>query len=534
MFNTNSAFWYQFFTYTLIAFVILGPLALYFIWRTQRFETRVKSLISMALVALLGGSAFATRSVRNAYNQNEENRRHYAALEQSRAAQQQQTAANQPPASAAVNSNSAPTAPETSAPPTAKEQTTTSAAPAPPTQTAAPAAKPNQKTAAHATAPAREYWTDFRGPWRDGVYRETAINTNWGKGLTPVWKQPVGLGFASFVVGEGRAYTIEQRREQEVAAAYDLATGRELWANAWPGNFADSTGDGPRATPTYEGGRVYALGAEGELRALDAKTGKPLWNKNILSDNSAGNLSWGVSASPLIVDDKVVVMVGGSGGKSIVAYNKMNGGRVWSALNDGSSYTAPMLATLNGKRQILAVTGARLVGLAPENGALLWEFPWANSLKINVSQPLIVDANHVFMSAGYGKGAALVEISGNTARAVWENNNMKNKFNSSVLDNGYVYGLDEGILSCLDVRTGERKWKGGRYGYGQLLLAGGHLVVIAEDGRLALVKASPEAFTEVAQFQALEGKSWNVPTLSGGKLLIRNAKEMACFNLAAQ
>jgi outer membrane protein assembly factor BamB len=227
-------------------------------------------------------------------------------------------------------------------------------------------------------------------------------------------------------------------------------------------------------------------------------------------------------------------MVGGSGGKSIVAYNKMNGGRVWSALNDGSSYTAPMLATLNGKRQILAVTGARLVGLAPENGALLWEFPWANSLKINVSQPLIVDANHVFMSAGYGKGAALVEISGNTARAVWENNNMKNKFNSSVLDNGYVYGLDEGILSCLDVRTGERKWKGGRYGYGQLLLAGGHLVVIAEDGRLALVKASPEAFTEVAQFQALEGKSWNVPTLSGGKLLIRNAKEMACFNLAAQ
>ena len=197
-----------------------------------------------------------------------------------------------------------------------------------------------------------------------------------------------------------------------------------------------------------------------------------------------------------------------------------------------------MLATLANKRQIVAVTASRIVGLNTDDGALLWSYPWDTSMGINCSQAIAVDANRFFISSGYGKGAALVEVKDNGGRfaasKVWENTNMKNKFNSSVILNGYAYGLDEGILACVDVATGERKWKGGRYGYGQLLLASGHLIVSAEDGRLALVKAAPDAFTEVAQFQALEGKSWNVPAISGGKLLVRNANEMACFNLAAQ
>jgi outer membrane protein assembly factor BamB len=492
----------------------------------------------LAGIVALGGAGVYFAYTRN---QAREKEAHYAALEQQRAAQQQQQQipAAQPLEAANPASNQ-PTPPGNAA---ANPITQTSPAQ---TQAAAPAPNPpaqtaprlNEKAASHAPAPAREYWTDYRGPKRDGVYQEIAVNTNWGAGLTPIWKQPVGLGFASFVIGEGRAYTIEQRRDFEVATAYDLNTGRELWKNQWSAKFTDSTGDGPRATPTYEAGRVYTLGAQGELRAIDAKTGKDLWNKNILRENGAENLDWGVSAAPLMVDDKVVVMVGGKGSKSIIAYNKATGAQVWGALDDGSSYTSPMLVTLNGKRQILAVTGTRVVGLAPENGALLWEYPWANSLKINVSQPIVVDATRVFISAGYGKGAALFELSGSgpkyTARTIWENQNMKNKFNSSVLYNGFVYGLDEGILSCVNVMTGERKWKGGRYGYGQLLLANGHLIVTAEDGRIALVKAAPDAFTEVTQFQALAGKTWNVPAMTGGKLLVRNAKEMACYNLAAQ
>src|SRR5262249_47897189 len=191
--------------------------------------------------------------------------------------------------------------------------------------------------------------------------------------------------------------------------------------------------------------------------------------------------------------------------------------------------------TLAGRRQILVVSSERVAGLAPENGALLWSYGWNTDNGINVSQPLIVDKNRIFVSSGYGKGAALVEITGSgnsfSARTVWENTNMKNKFNSSVLHQGYVYGLDEGILTCLDVNTGERKWKGGRYGYGQVLLASGHLIVITDAGELVLLRATPEAQTELARFKAIEGKTWNVPAISGGRLLVRNANEMATYNI---
>ncbi|MDQ3804745.1 MAG: PQQ-like beta-propeller repeat protein, partial [Acidobacteriota bacterium] len=394
----------------------------------------------------------------------------------------------------------------------------------PPAPGAAPAAR------------SRNYWTQFRGPGRDGRYDELTVKTSWpAGGLAPLWRQPVGGGFASFSVADGVAYTIEQRRGQEVVTAYHVETGRELWTHGWDATFRDSTGDGPRATPTWDAGRVYALGATGELRCLDAKTGRALWSKNILADNGASNIPWGMAASPLVVDDKVVVLAGGPNGKSVVAYNKMTGARAWGALGDQASYTSPMLVTLGGRRQVLAVTAARAAGLAPEDGSVLWDFPWSNSAGINISQPVVVDQNRFFLSAGYGKGAALVEVGGagkgQSARAVWQNSSMKNKFNSSVLHEGHVYGLDEGILTCVEAATGERKWKGGRYGYGQVVLAAGHLIVTTDGGEIVLVRATPQAHTEVARFQALDGQTWNNPAIADGRLLVRNAKEMACYKL---
>ena len=301
------------------------------------------------------------------------------------------------------------------------------------------------------TAPSRNHWTNFRGLRRDGKYDEAGVATNWpANGLPALWKQPVGLGHASFAVADGKAYTIEQRRNQEVVAAYDINNGRELWTQKWNAEYTDSTGDGPRATPTWDQGRVYALGATGELRCLDANNGSVIWGKNILTENQAKNLQWAQSASPLIVDDKVIVLPGGANGKSVVAYNKNTGAPVWKALDDPQAYVSPMLVELGGRRQILVVSSSRVVGLAPENGRLLWSHPWDTDMGINVSQPIVVDRNRFFISSGYGKGAALVEVKGGgdsfTASTIWENKNMKNKFNSSVLHNGYVYGLDEGIL----------------------------------------------------------------------------------------
>jgi outer membrane protein assembly factor BamB len=461
---------------------------------------------------------------------------HYSELERHRA-QQAALAGNQP-APAADLAPAGQTAANQNAPATpgqpADAQGATGA------NAGGNSAAANGQDANHPIAPAssRNYWTNFRGPNRDGRYEEGAVKVNWPSGgLKPMWKQPVGGGFSSFVVADGVAYTIEQRRQQEVVVAYHVETGRELWTHGWSAEFSpDDTGDGPRSTPTWDAGRLYALGAEGELRTLDAKSGKLLWQKNILSDNNASNIQWGMAASPLIVDDKVVVLAGGTSGKGVVAYNKMTGARVWSSLNDRASYTSPMLVTLAGKRQIMVVTASRLAGLDPADGAILWSHPWDVSYGISVSQPLIVGANRFLISAGYGRGAALVEVSGSgksfTTKSIWENINLKTKFNSPVVHNNHAYGLDEGILTCLDLATGERKWKGGRYGYGQVLLASNHLIVTTDAGDIVLVKADPSAYAEVARFNALSGKTWNVPALAGGRLLVRNGNEMAAYNLA--
>lgn len=381
------------------------------------------------------------------------------------------------------------------------------------------------------------FWKDFRGPHRDGVYSEMEIRTSWPREGPPLlWKQPVGGGYASFAVAGGRAFTIEQRRHQEVVTAYDVQTGQELWAHAWDAEFRESMGgDGPRSTPIWDNGHVYALGAAGHLVCLEAETGSPVWSFNMLEQNGASNLTWGMAASPLIVDDKVIVLPGGRNGRSVVAYDKRTGDRVWNSLDDQQAYTAPMLVTLAEKRQILVVSANRAMGLEVENGRLLWEYPWKTSYGINSAQPIVVGPNRFFISAGYGHGAAVVEVTqrggGYEATTVWENLNMKNKFNSSVLHEGHVYGLDEGILACVNVETGARAWKGGRYGYGQLILASGHLIVLTESGELVLVRATPERHQEVARFSALSGKTWNHPALDGGILLVRNTTQMAAFNL---
>ncbi len=508
--------WYQSNAALVAASILLPPVGLALLWRRRDLAAQTRVIASLCIVALAAGYVYLLVGRRG----NSADDARYTALEQHRAQQQSQTV--------------------TTAQADAPAEQTAAANTAQPAQGGAAAETSQPADAAHAEAPPTGgAWTDFRGPNRDGRYDATVVRTSWAaNGLPQLWKQPVGGGYASFVIAEGRAFTIEQRRSQEVVAAYDVETGRELWKHGWDAEFQESMGgDGPRATPTWHDGRVYALGAAGELRCLDAKTGKLVWNRNILKENSAENLQWGMSASPLIVDDKVVVLPGGASGKSVVAYNRLTGAPVWKALDDEASYTSPMLVTLAGRRQILVVTASRAVGLA-EDGALLWEYPWSNGSRINVSQPIVTGPNRFFISAGYGKGAALVEVTGAgkslAARTVWENSSMKNKFNSSVFHKGYVYGLDEGILTCIDVMSGERKWKGGRYGYGQLLLAGDHLIVITETGELVLVRAAPDQHTEVARFQAIEGKTWNVPAISNNRLLVRNTTEMAAYNLAAQ
>jgi outer membrane protein assembly factor BamB len=492
---------------------LFPPVGIVLLWMrgNMRVWTRLAGTLGICLVAIL--ELFYVYGMRVLWNGNMEvqkisfdsRARHYAQLEESRAHQRVEA----PPAMVpvAVSVASAPVAPA-----------------------------PAKEIGPEKTQPV-SYWTDFRGPNRAGAYTETAIETAWpATGLPRLWKQPVGGGYASFSVGEGRAYTIEQRRDREAVTAYDVETGRELWAFTYPALFDEILGGpGPRATPVYSHGLIYSLGANGDFYCLSAKTGKPKWSKNILTDNQATNIHWAMAGSPLIVDEKVIVTPGGANGNSIVAYNRLNGAPIWTSLNDRAGYTSPILATLAERKQIVWISGGRAVGLAVEDGKLLWEFPFPAQMDMNCSQPVVIDDSNVLLSSAQGPGAALLEITktgdGYAVRAVWQNNRLKNKFNSSVLYQGYVYGFDEAVLACMDPKTGELKWKGGRYGYGQLLLAGSHLVVLTEDGDVVLVRATPDGHQELARFSAIEGRTWNIPAIDNGLLLVRNTTQMACFRL---
>lgn len=387
----------------------------------------------------------------------------------------------------------------------------------------------------HASSTLNTDWPGYRGPNRDGVHRQPIL-LSW-EGLKPMWKQTAGGGRASFAIGGGRAFTIEQRLRNEVVVAYDVMTGKELWTNAWPERFSQwmGGGEGPRATPAWADGHVFALGARGELRCLDAETGKVVWRTNILQDTGAKNLRWGMAGSPLIAGDAVIVLPGGPSGKSVAAYDRRTGKRLWTALDDKQAYVSPMQVTLLGVPQFLVVSAERLIGLSVDHRTVLWDFPWSTDHDASAAQPLVIGDNRVFFSSGYGTGAVVVELTKEGdkfgVREVWRSIRMKNRQSSSVLHDGFIYGLDEGILACIDAATGELKWKGGRYRHGQLLLADTHLVVITEDGELVLVAASPDKLQEVARVPGIEGETWNSPAFADGILLVRNTQEMAAFDL---
>ncbi len=391
-----------------------------------------------------------------------------------------------------------------------------------------------------ADAPSPDSWPYYRGLHMDGRY-PGPVNTAWpSEGPPELWRLPVGGGYASFVVGHGLAYTIEQRREQEVVAAYDLLTGVERWTVSWDARFEESMGgDGPRATPALHEDTLVALGATGELRALEAPTGDETWRANILDDAGAANLIWGMAASPSILDGLVLTAPGGPDG-AVIAYELDTGAIRWRALDAEGAYTAPAVYTLDGLPQIVMIGADQVISLATDGSRTYWSHPWATMNGINAAQPLQVAEDRLFVSSGYGQGAAVLEINANagadsaTVAERWSNNRMKNTFSTSVFHEGYIYGLDEGILACVDPDTGDRMWKGGRYGHGQLLLASGHLLITTERGQLVLVRATPESHQELAALPAVSGRTWNNPALAQGILLVRNDREAVAFDLRPQ
>lgn len=381
-------------------------------------------------------------------------------------------------------------------------------------------------------------WPGFRGPNRDSVVRGVRINTDWAA-APPVqmWRRPIGPGWSSFSVHGDLLYTQEQRGDQEIVAAYRVSTGEPVWRHADPVRFYESNGGaGPRGTPTLYRDRVYSMGATGVLNALDARTGKKIWSHNTSSDSKSEVPYWGISSSPLIVDDVVIVSVGGT----LTGYDAATGSLRWIGPLHGGSYSSPHLATIDGVTQVLILSAPGAVSVNPADGTLLWDYKWEGGAII---QPAVTEDGDVLInaiSATGGQGTRRLTIKHDgatwTPEERWTTNGLKPYFNDYVIHKGHAYGFDNNILACIDLADGTRKWKGGRFGNGQLVLLADQdvLLVMSEEGELALVSATAEQFKEIARFPALDAKTWNHPVIVGNVLLIRNGEEMAAFRLATE
>jgi outer membrane protein assembly factor BamB len=422
--------------------------------------------------------------------------------------------------------------------PVAPPAATPAPAPAPAVVTPdSPAAAPAVAAAAPAAVPATvlsAVWPGFRGPLRDGVVRGVTIETDWTKSPPlEIWRRPVGPGWGSFAVLGDVIYTQEQRGKDELVSAYSLTTGKPVWRHHDAVRFWESNGGpGPRATPTLSDGRVYALGATGLLNALDASTGAVLWSHNAAADTGATLPDWGFSGSPLVVDDMVIVATSGV----LVAYDARTGTRRWVGPEGNAGYTSPQLATIGGVKQVLLMSGTGLASVTPADGKPLWQHDWKG---YPIVQPSLTPDDGILIVANESSGTRRLAVthagSGWTAEERWTSNGLKPWFNDFVVHKGHAFGFDGTILACIDLNDGTRKWKGGRYGGGQLVLLPEQdtLLVISEQGELALVSATPEQFKEIGRAPAIEGKTWNHPVLAGNVLLVRNGEEMAAFRLSA-
>jgi outer membrane protein assembly factor BamB len=386
-------------------------------------------------------------------------------------------------------------------------------------------------------------YPQFLGPERLGIVRDIKLARDWAtRPPKLLWRKPVGAGWGSFAVVGEYAVTQEQRGQDECVVCDRLSDGAVAWVHADPADFESSMGGpGPRATPTIFEGRVYSVGATGVLNCLDGATGRSIWSKNINEDNQATGLAaHGVCGSPLVVDDLVVVSPTGANGISLAAYRQRTGERVWAEGHDQASYGSPLLVTLAGTRQIFLYTSDGVTGHDVATGAVLWHFHWTNNQTVNCSQPLVhVGGNdRIFVSTDYDGGCALFQVERSadgkwTTKMIQDSRHMRTKFTTPIYYDGHIYGLDNGILECLDPANLRRPlWKDGHYQHWQILLAGDLLIVQTENGPVMLVEASPKVLRELGRIEALSNKTWNNPALAGKYLLVRNDREAACYELA--
>lgn len=380
-------------------------------------------------------------------------------------------------------------------------------------------------------------WPWFRGPEHDGMSAETGLLAKWPEGGPKVlWRTPLGKGYSGISVSRGRLYTMFDDGDQTFVGCFDAATGKPMWRTAAGRAFSDSQGDGPRSTPTVDGSTVYVLTAHGMLYALGTEEGNVLWERDLEKTFGTKVPQWGLSGSPVVAGGLLLVEAGGSDAL-MVALNKQNGREVWRSGSGKAGYSTPLVIEVNGVEQAVFFTAKSVYSVAVKSGQVYWEVPWKTSYDVNAAMPVFVAPDRVFISSGYDVGAAMFRITGDAgamkATELWRNREMKNQFSTSIYSGGHLYGFDDKTLKCIDAATGETKWRLRDLGHGSLIHADGRLVVLGDRGQLVLVEATPEAFKESGRMQIFEGKTWTAPSLSGGKLYLRDEHELVAIDVSS-
>lgn len=383
-------------------------------------------------------------------------------------------------------------------------------------------------------------WWQWRGPKRDGISIEKGLLETWPeKGPAEMWRRSLGGGFSGIAVYDNRLYTMYTNGYDEYLVCLDAFSGKRIWKSRIDRNYVDPLGgDGPRSTPTVDGKRAYCVSAEGRFAAVDIATGKLLWSHDFVDDFAGKVPRWGYCISPLVYGENVLVEIGGQADNLIAAFDAISGELVWQKHDGAAGYSSPILTTLNTTEQALFFSGDKLIAVNPVSGDKYWSFKWHTEYNVNSATPIIIAPNKVFISSGYDKGSALVEISRDNgkfaAKEIWQTRKMKNHFSTSIFHQGFIYGFDNGVFKCLDVETGKETWRQKGHGKGALIFADGHFIILSDRGKLTLVKPSPEKYQEISRVQVLTGTCWTTPTLTGGKLFLRNQREIVALNLTAE
>ena len=380
-------------------------------------------------------------------------------------------------------------------------------------------------------------WPQWRGPNRDGRSAETGLLTEWPSAGPPLaWKAAgAGTGYSSISTSAGKLFTVGSRGGTEFVHAFDLATGRKLWEAANGAEYGNDRGNGPRSTPTIDGDRLYIMGASGDLSCLETAAGKRVWSLNVLKEFGGSNPRWGLSESPLVYGDRVLINAGGPGA-SIVALDKRTGKVIWKSESDGAGYSSAVIQRVGDTEQAVFFTATRALGVDVKDGRLLWQYPRVANRVANIATPVVKD-NFVFLSSDYGTGSALLELEpsggGVTATEVYFTQEMRNHHSSSILVGEHLYGFSSAILTALRFADGVTAWKDRSVGKGSLVFADGHLYLFSENGVVGLAEATPAGYREKGRFSIQQAglPTWAHPVISGGHLFIRDQDTIYAYDV---